>query len=1466
MSSVPPSENRDKARDKREGYLCILIAALIWLLCFACGMRAQTASLTAPWQPLGPTSVASISYGQITGRITALALDPADSTGNTLYAGTTGGGVWKSTNAAGPLSAVTFNPLTDNLPVFAGNSGSSVIPSLSIGALAISNGILLAGTGDPNSAADSYYGQGLLRSADGGLTWTLIQTSHDGTSGNHSLLGLATAALAFSSTTPTLAVAAFTTSAEGTIVGATSTSSIPGLYYSTDAGMTWQMATIEDGSQIVQTPQPLGTGQVGNPATAVVWNPLRNQFFAAIRSHGYYASPDGVTWTRLANQPATNLTTANCPVGTNGQGSATCPIFRGALAAQPTTGDLYALTVDANSIDQGLWQDLCNFNSTPCATPTPTFANRIDNAALEVGSGSTAITQASYNLTLAAAPAAANSTLLFAGTIDLYRCAISSNSTTCTLRNTTNALNGCNAPAAVAPAQHAFATFTQSTGIPLLFLGNDGGLYRSLDGVAETGSACSATDATHFDNLNPALAAGGSLAEITSFAQHPTDTNTLLAGLGENGSAATSAAASLAPWPQLSAGEGGYPLLDPNTPANWSIAIGAGVNLTQCPLGASCTATNFLPPAMIGVAQVSLDTALLDAPTLLDPALTTSVLLATCRVWRGSASTGSTWSPANAISPALNGSATPCTAASPLIRSIAAGGPSITSASLQNSGSTVLYAGLAGALDGGSTIAGHIFFTNSANTANSTTPWTDLALSPVSNSTTGFNPGAFDVSSIAVDPHDATGATVYATIAGFNVPRLYRSTDFGAHWSNVTANLSNAPVNAVLIDPNDANTLYLALDSGVYVTTAISTCATANCWSPFGTSLPNSPITSLAASTNLLTGDGRRGMLRAGTYGRGLWQTPLLTAVALAQPALTLSANNFSFANTQVSTQSPPQTLTLTSSGNAPVTISSLLFAGDFTTTGDTCSGQTLAVNATCTIQIVFAPTAVGPRTGQLTIYANISGGQAVVTLSGTGTTPATILFTPPSLSFSPLVVNQTAAAQTITVANTGGTPATLQTPVITGDFSISNNTCTSTLAPSTACSLSITFTPTASGTRNGSLSLTDSAGTQIAQLTGTGNAPATDTLSATSLTFAPQQLNTASPSQQVSLTNSGDVALTLINTSVSTGDFTAVSACGASLAAHSTCAITLSFIPTTTGNRTATLTITDQFRSQLVSLTGTGSAPPGVSLSPTSLTFSPTGVGLSAVPQTLTLTNNGGLPLTISSTAISPNFSIASTTCTATLAANAACTLQIVFTPTTAGPISGSLTLTDNALSTTQTAALSATGVDFTLAATGSTTATLSSGGMAMYPLQLASLASLSGSVALACTGAPAHSTCTIAPTSGSLGTTTTLVVTVVTGLSYVELQPAPTLPWSKPLAPIFAFMALPILYARRRKLPRALLPLLAIAFLLTASGCGEGRTIPDSGTPVNTTPTPSGTYNLNVTATSAGLTRNVALTLIVQ
>ncbi|HZY62049.1 MAG TPA: choice-of-anchor D domain-containing protein [Edaphobacter sp.] len=1423
---------------------------------------AQSPSgLNAAWQPLGPAQVESLAYGKVTGRVTAIAVDPADASGNTVYLGTTGGGVWKSTNAAGPQSDVTFAPLTDTLPVYNQNSGSYVMPSLSIGAVSVHSGIVLAGTGDPNDATDSFYGGGILRSDDAGLTWTLIQQSDDGVNGHHSFIGLGVAGFAWSSISPNTVVVAISQAAEGALVSAPdANNSVMGLYYSSDAGVTWQMATIMDGSQRVQ--RPLSFKQGGsNAVTAVVWNPVRQRFYAAVRYHGYYESADGATWTRLTSQPGINLDLTTCPTNPDGSGNPSCPIFRGALAVQPVTGDTFALTVDRNNVDQGLWQDVCALSGTSCSRPV-TFGTQLTSTPLETGSGRR-IPQADYDLALAAVPAVtsgAPDTLLFAGTVDLYRCSLANG---CSLRNTTNAVNGCVAPAMVAPAQHAIAAVASSS---TLYLGNDGGLWRSTDNVNQQATPCSADDATHFQNLNGSL---GSLAEVVSFAQHPTDPGTLLAGLGANGTAATSSASPAAStaWQQLSPAEGGTVAIDQNNPLLWYISNGAGVNIKQCANGAACTALDFAGASTIGAAQTANDISLIDVPWLLDPALSSNVLIGTCRAWRGAAANGAGWSSANAISRFFGGSpSSSCSSNNPMVRSLAAAGPAGTR------GSQVLYAGMAGALDGGVSTAfgGHLFSTAQADTAGSTTAWTDLALSPVTNDFSynhKFNPGGFDISSIAADPHDPTGKTVYATVMGFRVPHLYRSTDGGANWTNISGNLPDAPANSIVVDPNNANTLYVALDTGVYVTTQASNCAGVSCWSIYGSGLPNAPVTQLAVASAMPTGDGRTGMLRAATYGRGIWQIPLLTAGSAANAAISLAPGALNFGSQTISTASEEQVITVTNSGDVLLNISGINLSGDFAET-DTCTSASVPIGATCLIHMRFLPIAIGSRTGLLTIYANVSGGQITAALSGTGTDPAPVVINPAALSFPATTVNSTTAAQNITISNTSTTTITLQNPTVTGDFHLTANTCGATLASQTGCTVAIAFTPTANGVRTGTFSIGTGAGPQTAALSGTGTLPATDALSTSVLIFGPQQLTTVSVAQQVILTNSGDEPLTGIAARISTGDFTVANACGNSLNPHSSCAINVSFQPQNIGPASGTLIVSDQYRAQTVSLTGTGVAPPGVSLSPLfNLTFPATGVGQSALPQTVTLSNNGGVLLSISSFATSGDFSIlpGSNTCGSALAPATACTLQIIFVPTASGARSGTLTVTDSAPNSPQTLRLSGTAVDFAIAADGDTTVTIPSGEKATFPLLFRS-SSTGGAVAFTCTGAPVNSSCTITPSTASLnGSPLTVSVVVQTGIAASAGTAAQgKMLWLAMLLPLSLFAL------RRRRIP-PLICLLLLVSVLFPLGCGAGRKIPTDSPPgggpsSSGSATPAGTYPIVVSATSAGLTRTIQLTIIVK
>jgi hypothetical protein len=1431
--------------------------------------------LTAPWQPVGPAQEMTSAYGAVTGRVSSLAVDPSDASGNTVYVGTTGGGVWKSTNAAGASASVAFSPLTDTMSAYAATN----VASLSIGAVSVQpggTGVVLAGTGDPNDATDSYYGAGILRSADGGLTWNLIFQSVDTVSGktvNFTFTGNSFAGFAWSTVNANLVVAAVTQAAQGVEVNALNTpTSIMGIYYSQDAGQTWSMASISDSAgNLVQSDQTSFT-TTGNAVTSVVWNPIRQMFYAAVRFHGYYQSADGINWTRLQNQPGVNLTTAYCPSNQGSTGSPACPIFRGALAIQPVTGDLFALTVDLNNLDQGLWQDVCALNSGVCSSGTVTFANQISDTALEAGNGDTTIPQADYDLYLVAVPSQQD-TLLFAGTEDIYRCSLANS---CAWRNTTHATT-C-ASAQVAWSQHAIDATLGSQG--LLYFGNDGGLWRSMDAVNQQSAECSSDDATHYQNLNTGL---GSLAEVENLAQDPGNTQNMMASLGALGTAAPqgSAATPGSPggWAQVLDGEGNYAAIDPAAVTNWYATSEFGVSINRCTEGAGCDTSGFGQP-VIGSTQVSGDGGqqTIPAPWILDPQDTANVILGTCRVWRGPGTGGSGWSSGNLLSPMLDGIQGTFCDGNAEIRSLAASGNPTDSVGTPER----IYAGMAGLLDGGSTVPGHIFTASVTSSSGDSIPWTDLFHSPVANggSSAGeFNPGGFDISSIYVDPHDPTGQTIYATVEGFSgnqisAAKVYGSTDGGATWSNLSTNLPNAPANSIVVDPNDANIVYVALDTGVYVTTNVASCAipSVNCWSVLGTSLPNAPVIQLVAFN-----EGSTSVLRAATYGRGVWQIALVTA-GTAMTTASATPASLTFPAQQVETQSATQTVVVINTGNITLNTTEVNVTGDFTET-NSC-GQPVMPGDACTVQVTFTPSQTGQRTGALTLYGNISGGSAsgqlTVPLSGTGVPGAAVVLTPLTLSFPETLLGKTAPSENITISNTGGVVASLTSEAVTGDFAISSNTCTGSLNPNSGCTVSISFSPTASGSRAGVLTVADSAGTQTAQLSGIGESLATDGLAPLNLTFAPQVVGTPSPTQQVTLTNNGDQALQLIATQVS-GDFNAVNGCGTSLAGHSTCAIAVNYVPTQLGAEAGTLIVSDALRSQTVTLAGTGPAPAGFSATPTTINFGAYAVGQTSAVQTVTLTNNGGVALNGLSASVTGNFAMQSVAnaCGASLAVGATCQFGVVFSPPQAGPLSGGLTVSAGNLAAPLKVALTGSGEDFTLQVSGSSSAVLTSGQTATFQLQVTPVAGSTGTVALACTGAPQNATCTVNPASLTLtgGSTATSMVTIATG------QSGSSAAVKGGFAKIgFALaMAVPIGFlARRRRRGRNLL---LLGLVVTLIGCGLGLTgcglgvKPGSGSSTTTTPplastypTPPGSYTLSVTGTAPGLSHSVQLTLTVE
>lgn len=1252
------------------------------------------ASGSPVWTAVGPVAVNSLSYGLVTGRVSAVAVDPSDATGNHVYVGTTGGGLWKSQNAAASApGSVQFMPVTDGL----GALSNVVDAGVSVGAVTVQpggTGVVLAGLGDPNDALDSYYGAGLLRSTDGGLTWALIQQTMDLEDGlsaqDYSFVGEGFSGFAWSSTNVQLVVAAVSQAYEGTLVNAgQAAKSYEGLYWSNDGGATWHLARISDpNGQDVQGPGDAFTLPDGNAATAVVWNPVRRVFVAAVRYHGYYQSSDGENWTRLGNspngQPGTGLSMANCPTEAGSVGVAGCPIFRGSLAVNPQTGDTFAWTVDAFNQDQGIWQDQCGLSGSACTNQTMTFGVRLGTSALEEADGDGAVTIANgdYNLTLSAVPAGLGTgqdTLLFAGDNDLWKCSLANG---CVWRNTTNSTTCMSAQ--VGEYQHALAW---DTGNPLLlFVGTDGGLWRSMDGVSETGTVCTATDAGHWQNLNGSLGAPGGLAEMESLAQSSATAATMLAGLGANGFAGiVNAPATAGNWNEVLGGEGGPVAIDPTNHLNsWYASNGAGVSILHCTsatAGAACTSAGFGASPVVGEAQVQNDGLTMPYPAEfeLDAVDPSQMLVGTCRVWRGPA-TGSGWTAANAISPILDGTGGTTCNGNALIRSIATLGTT--------GGGEVVYVGMAGAEDGGGIVAGHVFAASVPPGANwSGLTWTDLAFSPVANSGLAFNPFGEEVSSVYVDPHDVTGGTVYVTVAGISsaseqVQQVYQTTDGGAHWTAIASNLPNSPANAVVVDTQDPNTVYVGMDTGVYVTRAVSSCALpltsgGSCWSVYGTGLPLAPVTTLVATPSGAVSQ----VLTAGTYGRGVWQIPTATAGAVLTTA-TVSPTSLTFPNQTVGTATAALTVTLKTTGTAALTVTSIgmtgIAAGDFSET-DTCSGVSVAKNATCAVKVVFQPTAAGSRSGTLTISANVAGGQLLVPLTGAGLATSLVTMLPTSLSFGQQQVGTTSAAQNITIQNVSSSSIGVNSVAPSAPFKKGVTTCVNSLAAGQSCVVGVTFAPTQVGDATGNLTVTDSLGTQSAPLSGTGIAGPTDTLSTTSLTFPSTAVGQTSAPMVVQITNSGALPLTNIGTAV-TGDFTAVSGCGGQLGANASCAVSVTFSPTLAKPEAGNLVISDALRAQTVKLGGTGLAPGVIAVFPQAFNFGSQQIDMATAEQTLRISDTGGVPLAQPSFSISgpgaANFLIGTTTCGTSVAPGSPCTVQVIFDPLASGATAAMLTV----------------------------------------------------------------------------------------------------------------------------------------------------------------------------------------------
>jgi len=526
----------------------------------------------------------------------------------------------------------------------------------------------------------------------------------------------------------------------------------------------------------------------------------------------------------------------------------------------------------------------------------------------------------------------------------------------------------------------------------------------------------------------------------------------------------------------------------------------------------------------------------------------------------------------------------------------------------------------------------------------------------------GFSPALVALSGTATNILSANNGTLALgeTVAGEPLVAWYK---VQPALPTLSVSSNNSAYGFALVE--DAGSGHGSLPASAFSPTATGSCV--DCW--LGIQFLSQTVGEQTTTMSLATVNG------------GAPETLTLTAEATPLTGLVLTPGDADFGFIAMDSVTAPATFSLANllPGGETATIQSVTVSGDFSIVPFTAAGAcgaTLASTATCNIEVAFAPTASGARTGTLTVATD--AGSATASLTGYGAVDPGIALRPSSLVFS----NQggtEATQQTITVANTGAVAATIGTPTIgNSDFTVSS--ACGTLAPGAQCSMVVTFTPGETLSQTTLLfSVSIGAGAQLATVNYAVPLSATYTsdeegllLEPAEANFGPAPTGTMGQTRQFSLTNltqqSMAVSLELPRQFV----LGAPSGCG-TLAAGATCNFSVSMLPVTNGSLTGTVLATGTFGNgsaaveALGYLLGYGEGGGSLSISSAALPNGPLNFGQvvsgQAVQQNVTLTNTRSGTLTIRRLTSEPPF-ISTSDCGAALDAGASCTVSVTYAP----------------------------------------------------------------------------------------------------------------------------------------------------------------------------------------------------------
>ncbi len=751
----------------------------------------QAGTSSTSWASIGPTPTTTSSFGPVTGRITTIAVDPSDATGSTVLVGGAQGGIWRSTDAGATWKAV-------------GDQN----PSLAMGSIAFAPSqpaTVYAGTGEQASVGfDIYYGAGVLKSTDHGQTWAPTCTvagptcpfigPYDNVTpfGYFTLGGTRISYVAVHPANPQMVlVGAQTQFAEGTTEG---------VYCTDNGGLTWSNILPDEMSTFVGFAS-------SNIAYAALGNPFGSSASAPNGNGIYKATGIGSTCTTVH---FTRLTST-------------------ALPAQPTMG----------RIDMGIAPSDSSGN-----TVYTSISNAADGSSSNLGVFETINGGASWTNT--GAPDVCNTQCWYDNVVK-----VDPNNKNVVYFGGAAARNGA-APnwvvrsidggitwSTVLPATagtglphvdtHALAFFKTSGGKVRLYLGNDGGIWRSDDAEASTIAWTNLNDSTlTLSQFYPAISI------------QPSSPANAIGGTQDNG---TQLYAGTVIWQDINVcGDGTGTAIDSLIPSTVYIACN-GLNLLASYQNGNPGTYN---SAMTGINTA--DNASFVPPLATDPNTANTLYAATSKIYQ-SMDAGNSWT---AVSPDLvSGNAQAYLTAV----AVAPGNPAVVYTGAQN---------------------GVLFV--ATNVTSGSASFNQVGQSVLPGRT---------ITSIAVDPSVSVGTTAYVGFSGFSfvssalgvndpVGQVFETTDGGATWKDVscsltnctsraTRDLPNVPVNDLVADPDVPGTLYAATDLGVFA----GSCSATGCtWSTLGTGLPRAAVLSLKLHEPSRT-------LRAATHGRGVWDIAL---------------------------------------------------------------------------------------------------------------------------------------------------------------------------------------------------------------------------------------------------------------------------------------------------------------------------------------------------------------------------------------------------------------------------------------------------------------------------------------------------------------------------------------------------------------------------------------------------------------